>query len=182
MTRQISRFSIFCIVAAILSAIYLLIYRFVLADIAASNYDSSFSALKTLLFLPLFSFSFTGAIVSVISGQWLKSPPAALRMMLLLLPILFLVFLFGICAVKPLRKPSSVSGSDIKPDGQSVLLFSGSNSVLVWNFKISKDSPEALNFGGIFLFCTDFLFSLSHPFAQSTRKIFYKKQKVLDLN
>ena len=92
MTRQISRFSIFCIVAAILSAIYLLIYRFVLADIAASNYDSSFSALKTLLFLPLFSFSFTGAIVSVISGQWLKSPPAALRMMLLLLPILFLVF------------------------------------------------------------------------------------------
>ena len=92
MTRQISRFSIFCIVAAILSAIYLLIYRFVLADIAAANYDSSFSALKTLLFLPLFSFSFTGAIVSVISGQWLKSPPAALRMMLLLLPILFLVF------------------------------------------------------------------------------------------
>ena len=76
MTRQISRFSIFCIVAAILSAIYLLIYRFVLADIAASNYDSSFSALKTLFFLPLFSFSFTGAIVSVISGQWLKSPPA----------------------------------------------------------------------------------------------------------
>lgn len=93
MTRQISRFSIFCIVAAILSAIYLLIYRFVLADIAAVNYNSSFSALKTLLFLPLFSFSFTGAIVSVISGQWLKSPPAALRMMLLLLPILFLVFL-----------------------------------------------------------------------------------------
>lgn len=92
MTRQISRFSIFCIVAAILSAIYLLIYRFVLADIAAANYDSSFSALKTLFFLPLFSFSFTGAIVSVISGQWLKSPPAALRMMLLLLPILFLVF------------------------------------------------------------------------------------------
>lgn len=93
MTRQISRFSIFCIVAAILSAIYLLLYRFVLAaDIAAANYNSSFSALKTLFFLPLFSFSFTGAIVSVISGQWLKSPPAALRMMLLLLPILFLVF------------------------------------------------------------------------------------------
>ena len=84
MTRQISRFSIFCIVAAILSAIYLLIYRFVLADIAASNYDSSFSALKTLFFLPLFSFSFTGAIVSVISGQWLKSPPAALRMLSLI--------------------------------------------------------------------------------------------------
>ena len=90
--------------------------------------------------------------------------------------------LFGICTVKPLRKPSSVSSSDIKPDGQSVLLFSGGNSVFVWDFKISKDCPEALNFGAIFLFCTDFLFSLSHPFAQSTRKIFYKKQKVLDLN
>ena len=56
MTRQISRFSIFCIVAAILSAIYLLIYRFVLADIAAANYDSSFSALKTLFFYRCFRF------------------------------------------------------------------------------------------------------------------------------
>lgn len=142
MTRQISRFSIFCIVAAILSAIYLLIYRFVLADIAAANYDSSFSALKTLLFLPLFSFSFTGAIVSVISGQWLKSPPAALRMMLLLLPILFLVFFLAFVLL-------NLSGS--LPASLAAILNQMDNPFYF--------SLAAILFSfGIFLFCRLFIF------------------------
>ena len=180
MTRQISRFSIFCIVAAILSAIYLLVYRFVLADIAAANYDL-FCPKNVILSAAVFVFlyrchciSYQRSVAQKPACSTAYDAPAAAN------PVFGI--LFGICPVKPLRKPSNISGSDIKPDGQSVLLFSGSNSVFVWNFKISKDSPEALNFGGIFLFCTDFLFSLSHPFAQSTRKIFYKKQKVLDLN
>lgn len=92
MTRKISSFSVFCIVAAILSTLYLLTYHFVLADMAAVNYDTRWTNLCTLVFVPLFWFSLTGAVTSVLTGQWLKTPPAALRMLLLLLPVLFLIF------------------------------------------------------------------------------------------
>ena len=65
MTRQASGFSIFCLIAAIISLIYITTYHIWLRPYELSHYVTQFSSLYGLLFLPQLAFSPAGGLVSL---------------------------------------------------------------------------------------------------------------------
>ena len=91
MTRQASGFSIFCLIAAIISLIYITTYHIWLRPYELSHYVAQFSSLYGLLFVPLLSFSAAGGLVSFFGNLFLRQIPSAARMLLLIIPIFFLL-------------------------------------------------------------------------------------------
>lgn len=91
MTRQASGFSIFCLIAAIISLIYIAAYHIWLRPYELSHYVTQFSSLYGLLFVPLLSFSAAGGLVSFFGNLFLRQIPSAARMLLLIIPIFFLL-------------------------------------------------------------------------------------------
>ena len=91
MTRQASGFSIFCLIAAIISLIYIAAYHIWLRPYELSHYVTQFSRLYGLLFVPLLSFSAAGGLVSFFGNLFLRQIPSAARMLLLIIPIFFLL-------------------------------------------------------------------------------------------
>ena len=87
MTRQASGFSIFCLIAAIISLIYITTYHIWLRPYELSHYVTQFSSLYGLLFVPLLSFSAAGGLVSFFGNLFLRQIPSAARMLLLIIPI-----------------------------------------------------------------------------------------------
>ena len=91
MTRQAPGFSIFCLIAAIISLIYITTYHIWLRPYELSHYVTQFSSLYGLLFVPLLSFSAAGGLVSFFGNLFLRQIPSAARMLLLIIPIFFLL-------------------------------------------------------------------------------------------
>lgn len=94
MSRKAPVFSIFCLITAALSLVYLIVYQLWLQP---EPYEiNSYSMLYDLLCRQLLIFSLVGGTVSFLTNFFLKTIPAPARMLLLIVPIFFLLmYAFG---------------------------------------------------------------------------------------
>ena len=89
MSRKAPVFSIFCLITAALSLVYLIVYQLWLQPQAYEI--NGYSLLYELL-----SFSVVGGTVSFLTNFFLKTMPTPVRMLLLIVPIFFLLmYAFG---------------------------------------------------------------------------------------
>lgn len=90
MSRKAPVFAVFCLITAALSLVYLIVYQLWLQPQAyeINGYN--------LLCRQLLSFSVVGGTVSFFTNFFLKTIPAPVRMLLLIVPIFFLLmYAFG---------------------------------------------------------------------------------------
>lgn len=94
MSRKAPVFSIFCLITAALSLVYLIVYQLWMQP---EPYEiNSYSLLYDLLCRQLLIFSLVGGTVSFLTNFFLKTIPAPVRMLLLIVPIFFLLmYAFG---------------------------------------------------------------------------------------
>lgn len=94
MSRKSPAFTIFCLIAAALSLAYLIVYQLWLQP---EPYEiNHYSLLYDLLCRQLLCFSLVGGTVSFLTNFFLKTMPAPVRMLLLIVPIFFLLmYAFG---------------------------------------------------------------------------------------
>ena len=94
MSRKAPVFAIFCLITAALSLVYLIVYHLWLQPQAYEI--NGYSLLYDLLCRQLLSFSVVGGTVSFFTNFFLKTIPAPVRMLLLIVPIFFLLmYAFG---------------------------------------------------------------------------------------
>lgn len=95
MSRKAPVFAVFCLITAALSLVYLIVYQLWLQPQAYEI--NSYSLLYDLLCRQLLSFSVVGGTtVSFLTNFFLKTIPAPVRMLLLIVPIFFLLmYAFG---------------------------------------------------------------------------------------
>ena len=97
MTRQATGFSIFCLIASVISLLYLLVYHIWLRPYELSHYLNLYSGLYSLLFYPLLCLCAPAGLISFLGNLFLRRIPAGIRMLLLILPIFFLlIYLCGV--------------------------------------------------------------------------------------
>jgi len=94
MSRKAPVFAVFCLITAALSLVYLIVYQLWLQPQAYEI--NGYSLLYNLLCRQLLSFSVVGGTVSFFTNFFLKTIPAPVRMLLLIVPIFFLLmYAFG---------------------------------------------------------------------------------------
>ena len=94
MSRKAPVFSIFCLITAALSLVYLIVYQLWLQPQAYEI--NGYSLLYDLLCRQLLCFSVVGGTVSFLTNFFLKTMPTPVRMLLLIVPIFFLLmYAFG---------------------------------------------------------------------------------------
>lgn len=116
MSRKAPVFAVFCLITAALSLVYLIVYQLWLQPQAYEI--NGYSLLYNLLCRQLLSFSVVGGTVSFFTNFFLKTIPAPVRMLLLIVPIFFLLMyafgcLFHITGCSPLRCPCCCTPSPI---------------------------------------------------------------------
>ena len=109
MSRKAPVFAIFCLITAALSLVYLIVYQLWLQPQAYEI--NGYSLLYDLLCRQLLSFSVVGGTtVSFFTNFFLKTIPAPVRMLLLIVPIFFLLmYAFGCLFLITGWLPSSMS-------------------------------------------------------------------------
>lgn len=98
MSRKAPVFAVFCLITAALSLVYLIVYQLWLQPQAyeINGYSLLYNLLYNLLCRQLLSFSVVGGTVSFFTNFFLKTIPAPVRMLLLIVPIFFLLmYAFG---------------------------------------------------------------------------------------